>query len=214
MRNRFEKQLQELNNNLVMMGTLCENAISLSINAFLEGDKEFIQEVLDMEQEINEKETEIERQCLKLLLQQQPVAKDLRIISAALKMITDIERIGDQACDIVELVQEVSEMYQESFPHIRNMAQEAVKMVRQSIEAFVKRDLELANYVIAYDDIVDDLFSAVKDDIIEKIKTDGNNVQILVDLLMIAKYLERIGDHATNIAEWVVFSITGKHKEE
>jgi len=167
-----------------------------------------------MEQEINEKETEIERQCLKLLLQQQPVAKDLRIISAALKMITDIERIGDQACDIVELVQEVSEMYQESFPHIRNMAQEAVKMVRQSIEAFVKRDLELANYVIAYDDIVDDLFSAVKDDIIEKIKTDGNNVQILVDLLMIAKYLERIGDHATNIAEWVVFSITGKHKEE
>jgi phosphate transport system regulatory protein PhoU len=214
MRNRFEIQLQELNNNLVIMGTLCENAISISINAFLKNDKEFIKEVLNIEREINEKEAEIEQQCLKLLLKQQPVAKDLRIISAALKMITDIERIGDQACDIAELVQETSESDKESFPHIRSMAKEAVKMVKESIEAFVNRDLELANHVISYDDIVDDLFSTVKDDIIEKIKMDGYNVQILVDMLMIAKYLERIGDHATNIAEWVVFSITGSHKEE
>lgn len=214
MRNRFDTQLSELNNNLTAMGALCENAIHLAIRAFLDGEQSFAKKAVQIEREIDEKEKEIEQQCLRLLLQQQPVAKDLRIISSALKMITDIERIGDQASDIAELTEYTAASYIVISPHIKKMAEEAVKMVNDSIESFVKRDLELARSVIAYDDVVDTLFYTVKCDIIELLKIENSNGEAIIDVLMIAKYLERIADHATNIAEWVEFSITGKHKEE
>ncbi|MEF9983346.1 MAG: phosphate signaling complex protein PhoU [Oscillospiraceae bacterium] len=214
MRNKFDTQLLELNNNLTMMGALCENAISMAVKAFLNGEHNYADRAIEVDCEIDEKEKEIEQQCLRLLLQQQPVAKDLRIISSALKMITDIERIGDQASDIAELSKYTLVTDTQNYPHIKKMAEESVKMVTDSIDSFVKQDLELANYVIAYDDIVDDLFCKVKSDIIELIKTEHSNAEVIIDILMIAKYLERIADHSTNIAEWVVFSITGKHKEE
>ena len=214
MRNRFDRQLSELNNNLTEMGALCENAIYLAVRAFIEGELEFAKKSVEVDSEIDEKEKEIEQQCLRLLLQQQPVARDLRILSSALKMITDIERIGDQASDIAELAQYTVGTYSMISPHIKKMAEESVKMVKDSIDSFVKRDQKLAESVIAYDDIVDSLFYTVKCDIIELLKSENTNGEAIIDVLMIAKYLERIADHATNIAEWVLFSITGKHKEE
>ena len=159
-------------------------------------------------------ETEIESMCLKLLLQQQPVAKDLRIISAALKMITDIERIGDQAAYIAEITGYANLAESLNKIRIKDMAIAAIKMVTDAIDAFVKEDLELANAVIEYDDVVDNSFLEVKSDIIELISKDKASGEVAIDMMMIAKYLERIADHATNIAEWVVFSITGKHEEE
>ncbi|MEG0895314.1 MAG: phosphate signaling complex protein PhoU [Oscillospiraceae bacterium] len=213
MRNRFDKELEQLNNNLTMMGSLCENSISMAIKAFLDGEENYAKKAIEMENQIDEMEKEIENQCLKLLLQQQPVAKDLRIISSALKMITDIERIGDQSRDIAEITKYTTAQKQIS-PHIKKMAEEVVKMVTDAIESFVKRDLNLAQSVIFYDDVIDGFFNTVKSDIIDIIKNDNTDGETIIDILMIAKYLERIGDHATNIAEWVVFSITGKHEEE
>ena len=210
MRNRFETQLLELDNNLVTMGTLCETAISLSVKAFIEGNQEFAKKALEVEDEIDEKEREIEHQCLQLLLQQQPVAKDLRAVSAVLKMITDLERIGDQAADIAELSEYTKTV--NTSEHIKKMAEEATKMVTDSIDSFVRNDKELAKQVIAYDDIVDDLFVIIKTETIEQLKKGDEDAEGLIDILMIAKYLERIGDHATNIAGWVLFSITGRHK--
>ena len=214
MRNKFDNELLILNENLTSMGALCENSISMAVKAFLSGDVSYAKITIEVDSEIDEKEKEIEQQCLKLLLQQQPVARDLRTISAALKMITDIERIGDQASDIAELTRYTKGYENAISPHIRKMTEEAVKMVKDAIESFVKRDLQLAKNVIEYDDVVDSLFITVKNDIIGMIKNEKDEGEVIIDILMIAKYLERIADHATNIAEWVEFSITGRHKEE
>lgn len=212
MRSRFEEELLTLNTMLIEMGALVETAIATSIDALKRQDVEFARKAIAFDREVDRKERDIETLCLKLLLQQQPVAKDLRLISAALKMITDMERIGDQAADIAEISIFLSgETYIKKLEHIPQMGEATVKMVTESIDAFVKKDLELANKVIAYDDVVDGLFDNIKADLIALIQADSANGGQVIDLIMIAKYLERIGDHAVNIAEWVVFSITGKH---
>ncbi|MDD3766706.1 MAG: phosphate signaling complex protein PhoU [Eubacteriales bacterium] len=213
MRNRFDAQLEMLNNSLIAMGALCENAIASAVKALMNNDMTLVSAVIAAEAEIDQKEKDIESLCLKLLLQQQPVARDLRLISAALKMITDMERIGDQAADISEIVSYIDLSGSINKIHISDMAQAAIKMVTDSIDAFVKRDLKLAEQVIKHDDVVDDLFSKIKSDVVSLITNNPKDGEQFVDLIMIAKYLERIGDHATNIAEWVVFSITGEHKE-
>ena len=211
MRNRFDNQLAEMNNELISMGALCENAIASAVKALLEGDIKLAAAAIRIDQEIDRKEREIESMCLKLLLQQQPVARDLRQISAALKMITDMERIGDQASDIAEIVTCLSGVCGHN-THIDQMAQATIKMVTNSLDAFVRRDLTLAWSVIEYDDVVDRLFDECKSDLIAEIAQNPEDGERVLDVLMIAKYLERIGDHATNIAEWVEFSITGSHK--
>lgn len=212
MRSKFDAQLALLNTQLIQMGALCEAVIANATKALLEGDRELAQKTVEADEEIDQKEREIEGLCLKLLLQQQPVARDLRQISSALKMITDMERIGDQAGDISEitLLANIKRATAET-KHITAMAQATIKMVTDSIEAFVRQDLELARAVIAYDDVVDDLFNAVKSDMISLIRVDADNGEFAIDLMLIAKYFERIGDHATNIAEWVEFAITGRH---
>lgn len=211
MRNRFDNQLAEMNNELISMGALCENAIASAVKALLEGDIKLAAAAIRIDQEIDRKEREIESMCLKLLLQQQPVASDLRLISSVLKMITDIERIGDQASDIAEIVTYLSGACGRN-THIDQMAQATIKMVTDSLDAFVRRDLTLAWSVIEYDDVVDRLFDECKSDLIAEIAQNPEDGERVLDVLMIAKYLERIGDHATNIAEWVEFSITGSHK--
>ena len=211
MRNRFDTQLLVLNNELIAMGALCENAIASSVKALLSEDVKLAASAIRIDQEIDRKEREIESMCLKLLLQQQPVASDLRLISAVLKMITDIERIGDQASDIAEIVTYLPKISGHN-KHIEEMAQATIKMVTDSLDAFVRRDLTLAWSVIEYDDVVDNLFTACKKDLIADIANNPADGERVLDILMIAKYLERIGDHATNIAEWVEFSITGTHK--
>ena len=211
MRNRFDTQLIELNNELIAMGALCENAIASSVKALLSEDVKLAASAIRIDQEIDRKEREIESMCLKLLLQQQPVASDLRLISAVLKMITDIERIGDQASDIAEIVTYLPKISGHN-KHIEEMAQATIKMVTDSLDAFVRRDLSLARSVIEYDDVVDNLFTECKKDLIADIAKNPEDGERVLDILMIAKYLERIGDHATNIAEWVEFSITGTHK--
>lgn len=215
MRNRFDRELGLLNNELIEMGALVENAITIATRALLEQNHEMARRAMAFDEEIDQKEKDIERHCLKLLLQQHPVAADLRLISTALKMITDMERIGDQAQDISEITLRLLE--DEAFdPHdyIPRMAQATIKMVTEAIDAFVARDLALAQQVIDYDDVVDDLFVSVKNDLISLLVTDASKGEQAIDLIMVAKYFERIGDHATNIAEWVIFSITGKHKTE
>lgn len=212
MRNRLDTQLDQLNNQLISMGALCENAIAIAVKSLMNNDIVLAKSVKTTEIEIDQKEKDIESLCLKLLLQQHPVAGDLRLISAALKMITDMERIGDQAADIAEIVAYVDLTDNINKLHISDMATATIKMVTDSIDAFVKRDLKLAEEVIAYDDVVDELFCKIKKDVISLITNNQKDGEQFVDIIMIAKYLERIGDHATNIAEWVVFSITGEHK--
>lgn len=215
MRNRFDKELQTLNNELIEMGSMIETAIEGAARALIKKDVLLAREVIVMDADINEKEREIERHCLKLLLQQQPVATDLRLISTALKMITDMERIGDQAADISEIVTRAAkEEYFREFPNISKMAEATIKMVKNSVDAFVNKDIELANSVIQDDDVVDNLFAIVKQALIESIRQHEDTGELTIDFLMIAKYFERIGDHAVNIAQWVVFSITGTHKNE
>jgi phosphate transport system protein len=214
MRNRLDTQLDQLNNQLISMGALCENAIAIAVKSLMNNDIVLAKSVKTTEIEIDQKEKDIESLCLKLLLQQHPVAGDLRLISAALKMITDMERIGDQAADIAEIVAYVDLTDNINKLHISDMATATIKMVTDSIDAFVKRDLKLAEEVIAYDDVVDELFCKIKKDVISLITNNQKDGEHFVDIIMIAKYLERIGDHATNIAEWVVFSITGEHKEQ
>jgi len=212
MRGTFDEQLGQLNNMLIEMGMLIETAIALATQALREQDIELAKKAIAYEQEINQKEKDIESLCFNLLMRQQPIARDLRLISAAMKMITDMERIGDQATDIAEITIIIADVpHIKKLVHIPQMATATVKMVAQSIDAFVRKDLELAEAVIKYDDVVDELFVTVKQDLIELIRADGTNGTQALDLLMIAKYLERIGDHAVNIAEWVVFSITGKN---
>ena len=212
MRNRFDSQLEKLNLELITMGALCEDAISASVKALLDGDEMLLEKVFAADAEIDQKERDIEAICMKLLLQQQPVAGDLRVISSALKMISDMERIGDQASDIAEITKFVKNSDVKSKVHIKDMAAAAIKMVTDSVESFVKKDIELASAVMKYDDKVDNLFDCVKDELVRLIAADSENGEYCIDLLMIAKYLERIGDHAVNIAEWVEYSITGAHR--
>lgn len=212
MRNKFDSQLEKLNLELITMGALCEDAISASVKGFLDDDDALCQKAVEAEDEINRKERDIESICMKLLLEQQPVARDLRVISSALKMISDMERIGDQAYDIAEIAKFIKNSNVKSKIHIKDMAAAATKMVTDSIESFVKKDVELARAVMAYDDKVDNLFDCVKDELVQLITEDKANGEFCIDLLMIAKYLERIGDHAVNIAEWVEYSITGTHR--
>lgn len=213
MRNKFDKELENLNLELIKMGGLIESAIELSAKALINQDLSLVKKVNELEIEIDDMEKTIESHCLKLLLQQQPVASDLRIISTALKMITDMERIGDNAEDIAEIGRFlVDEKYIKDLVHIPQMAEATINMVTKSIDAFVNKDLILAEEVCAADDIVDNLFQVVKKELIEKIQENTENGEQAIDLLMIAKYFERIGDHAENIAEWVIFSITGEHK--
>lgn len=214
MRNGFDKQLDELNNNMMLMGTLIEQAIELAIGALVNRDMDKAKQAIAFDDQIDEQEKKIERLCLKLLLQQQPVAKDLRIISSALKMITDMERIGDHASDISEITLVLDKEGEVTLlTSIREMAKETTQMVIKSVEAFVARDIELARNVIKQDDKVDTLFTELKSEIIRLINKSEEDGELATDLLMIGKYFERIGDHATNIAEWVEFSITGIHKD-
>ena len=215
MRNRFDRQLVQLNNELIEMGGMIEKAISDTVKALVNQDIELASNVIEYDEEIDHQERELEQLSLKLLLQQQPVAKDLRLISAALKMITDMERIGDHATDISEITIELSkESYIKKLDHIQQMAKETMVMLVQSVEAFVNKDMDKARTVIVHDDVVDDLFNKVKAELIAMIHEDVNAGEQASDLLMAAKYFERIGDHATNISEWVIFSITGQHPDD
>jgi len=213
MRNRFDEQLFELNREIIEMGAMCEEAIASAAKALTSGDAALATNVKKNGSAIDQMEREIESRCMKLLLHQQPVARDLRLISAALKMITDMERIGDQAEDIAEIVLFLNGHTMEGMEMIEDMARETTKMVTASVDAFVQKDIELAKKVIEQDDIVDDYFSKVKCAIISLIAENSADGEFALDLLMISKYFERIGDHATNIAEWVIYSVTGTHKE-
>lgn len=214
MRNSFDMQLRKLNNELIEMGSLIETAIARAYKGLINQNIEIAKENVEFDREIDQKEKEVENICLKLLLQQQPVASDLRLISSAIKMITDMERIGDQAADISELtILMAKTQYIKRLDHIEQMAKATIEMVTTSVDAFVKRDLELARSVFARDDIVDNLFVTIKNDLIELIREDVNNGEQAIDLIMVAKYFERIGDHAVNLADWVIFSILGHHEE-
>ena len=212
MRNRFDRQLKKLNDELIEMGSMIEKSIEKALVALVTQNTEKAKEVIAFDLEIDRQEREIESLCMKLLLQQQPVARDLRLISSALKMITDMERIGDQSADIAELAIMMSEKpYIKELKHISQMGQETMVMVVTSVDAFVEKDLEKAKEVLEHDDIVDNLFDEVKAELIEMIHQNKEIGEQATDLLMVAKYFERIGDHATNIAEWVIYSITGEH---
>ncbi len=213
MRNRFDEQLSQLNTELITMGALCEEAISGAAKYLIDNDSTLKEKVIDTDKQIDRKERDIENLCLRLILHQQPVATDLRLISAALKMISDMERIGDQASDIAEIVKFVNKTNLRENVHIGDMARATIKMVTDSIDSFVKRDMDIAQSVILHDDTVDNLFLKIKGELISAIKDGTGDAEALIDLLMIAKYFERIGDHAENIAEWVIYSITGKHAE-
>lgn len=210
MRNRFDGQLAHLNDELTTMGALCEEAISGCVKYLTEGGDAMREAALEADRQIDQKERDIERLCMRLLLQQQPVATDLRVISSALKMISDMERIGDQATDITEIVEHIRDNAPVNKTHITEMASAAIKMVTDSVESFVKKDILLAKSVIGQDDTVDALFDKVKNELIEAVREGRDSAEALIDLLMIAKYFERIGDHAENIAEWVIYSITNK----
>ena len=214
MRNRLDQQLAQLNRELIEMGALCEEVIAMACRAMLEGDVAMAQKVAPLDSEIDQKERDIESLCLKLLLQQQPVARDLRQISAALKMITDMERIGDQAEDIAAIVEFLKGRSVENGDMLEDMSRAVIKMVTESVDAYVKHDIILAEKVVSDDDTVDACFEKVKTALIDRIAQNPADGAYALDLLMIAKYFERIGDHAVNIAQWVIFSVTGVHKEE
>lgn len=213
MRDFFQEQLNELKRELTIMGASCEEIIALASHALTDMDEDLVRKVETIGAQIDESERTIETICMKLLLRQQPVARDLRQISAAMKMIIDMERIGDQAEDIVEIVPYMNAHPDEKFPKIREMAKAAQTMVTDAIDAYVKQDLELAKKVMAHDDVVDNYFIQIKKGIIDLIAAEPSQGEYALDLLMIAKYFERIGDHCTNIAEWVEFSVTGIHKD-
>lgn len=213
MRSRFDEQLMLLNKEMIEMGALCEEAIELVTKALQTNDGEIYKKVRPISLEIDQKEKDIEARCMKLLLQQQPVARDLRQISAALKMITDMERIGDQAEDIAEIIGYLNgENHNDKVP-IQEMAQAAIKMVTESVDAYVNKDVALAAAILKEDDIIDEYFMESKRRLIKMVSDNPENGEYALDLLMVAKYFERIGDHATNIAEWVIFSVTGVHEE-
>ena len=213
MRSKFDEQLNNLNNELIKMGALCEEAISGVTKLLIDNDHKMKDSVFEADKEIDRKERDIETLCMRLLLHQQPIASALRLVSSALKMISDMERIGDQASDIAEMAEYVNCSGLQSEIHIADMARATIKMVTDSIDSFVKKDVYMAHSVIKHDTIVDNLFDEIKGELISAIEQKSANAEALCDLLMIAKYFERIGDHAENIAEWVIYSITGKHVE-
>lgn len=210
MRLHFDEQLDLLNRELITMGALCENAIALSAKALVEGTPALAGDVCDLSAQIDNKEREIESMCLKLLLQRQPVAKDLRVVSSALKMVTDMARIGDQSADIAEIIRLANIRATDDMQIIQDMSLAVIKMVTDSIDAFVKKDGQMARAVIDYDDVVDDFFNQVKKILVDLFSQPEADGEYAIDLLMIAKYFERIGDHAVNVAKWVLFSLTGK----
>lgn len=215
MRNKFDEQLDNLNVKMIEMGQLCEHAIDIAVKMALEGvNEDMKQEVFETDAEIDKKEREIENICMKLLLRQQPVAKDLRVISSALKMISDMERIGDQASDIAELAKYIHNSNLKLKIHLDDMAKEVIKMVNHSVDSFVNKDLFMARSVIISDDVVDNYFNDIKKQLIKYISQGEDEGEEFIDILMVSKYLERIGDHATNIAEWVEYSILGKHVDD
>ncbi len=217
MRSRFDEQLSILNRELTQMGAMCEEIIALAAKCLDKADEDVYSRVNSLEEDIDHMEHEIESLCLRLILQQQPVARDLRLVSSALKMITDMERIGDQAADISEIAGFINDRQSEERGYIKLMAEAAVNMMTESIDAFVNRDVSLAQKAIAHDDIVDNYFDKTKKSLIKMIAENPLNEddgEYAIDLIMIAKYFERIGDHAVNIAEWVEFSVTGVHKGE
>ena len=208
----FTKQLEQLNDQMITMGSMIENAIETAIAALVSQDTERAEEAIAYDMEVDAQERNIEQLCYQLLLMQQPVASDLRLVSATMKMITDMERIGDHAADISELTLLMAgKPYIREISDIEQMAKQTTVMVTNSVDAYVNRDLDLARKVIQMDDEVDELFNKVKSEIIGEIRTGGDDGEQTTDLLMAAKYFERIGDHATNIAEWVIFSLTGEH---
>lgn len=211
MREYYTAQLETLNTNMIQMGALCEDAISAAIQSLLEDDRTIAKKVADTELEIDQMERDIERQCMRLLLMQQPVATDLRVVSSALRMIADLERIGDQAFDIADITKSGSFQGFSGKVHIKEMAKAAIHMVTDSVDSYVKQDVQLAKRVTEEDDVVDELFLKVRRELAKLIHTDQNASEQAMDLLMIAKYLERIGDHAVNVSEWVIYSVTGKH---
>ncbi len=213
MRIFFDEMLRTLNVEMIKMGALCEDAITCAVKALLDNDGEMAEKAFQAERAIDEKEREIEGLCMKLLLQQQPVATDLRTVSSALKMISDMERIGDQAADIAEMTGFVGSEHAFGKVHIKEMALEAISMVTCSLQSFVDHDVTAAQAVIAADDRVDALFTKVRRELIALIAERPEHGEACIDILMIAKYLERIGDHATNIAEWVEFAVTGVHHD-
>lgn len=210
MRTRFDEQLQQLNREMITMGMLCENAIEKAAQALLSVDIELAGSLPEILTQVNQKERDIENICLRLLLHQQPVARDLRTVSAALKMVTDVERIGNQSADIAEIIGMAHIHEVDSHLPLDDMAEAVIKMVTDSMDAYVKKDMEIAKSVVAYDNVVDEYFNDVKKALIEQLKQTESDAEAILDLLMIAKYFERIGDHAVNIANWVQFSITGK----
>ena len=214
MRSRFDEQLSSLNSALIEMGALCEEVIDIVTKSLADGNRHLAKKVAPLDCEIDRMERSIESMCLKLLLHQQPVARDLRMISSALKMITDMERIGDQAEDIAEIIGFLDKDAGMRGTSLQRMGEAASGMVAQSVEAYVGKDLDLARSVVSQDDIVDSLFIEVKKELIGEVASNPDEGEYILDLLMIAKYFERIGDHAVNIAQWVVFSVTGEHEEE
>lgn len=214
MREYYESQLAKLNTEMIQMGARCEDAISGAIQALLENNRTLAEKVDDFELEIDQYERDIERLCMRLLLLQQPVATDLRVVSSALKMISDLERIGDQASDIAGITGYIEDEQLKSGTHIYEMARAASRMVTDSVDSFVRKDLGKARAVQKEDDIVDGLFDTVKNELVGQITEHPDLSGECLDLLMIAKYLERIGDHAVNVAEWVEYSITGAHAGE
>ena len=208
MRLKFDEQLRQLNNEMILMGDMIQKAIQDTIEAFFNQNTEKAKQIMKDDELVDQEQKKIENICFQLLIQQQPVARDLRTITAAMKMVTDMERIGDQAADIAELTIMISDSpYLLNVENIKRMSAETVTMLLQAISAYVERDMEKACQVIEHDDIVDELFVKVKKDLIEVMQNNADYAEHAADLLMVNKYLERIGDHATNIAEWVIFSI-------
>ena len=210
MRSRFDEQLALLNKDLIEMGAMCEEVIALAAKALLDGDPALAAKVAPLDTEIDQMERQVENQCMKLLLHQQPVAKDLRVISAAMKMIYDLQRIGDQAYDIADISRYVQDTELMHRLPMQQLADAAVAMVTDSVDAFVRMDFALAKHVIAADDTVDEYFSRMKEELAKVLRQDGDS-SVCLDILMISKYLERIADHAVNIADWVIFAQTGAH---
>ena len=211
MRSKFDEQLHLLNQEMMQMGSMIEDSIQKAINALIDQNVELAKKIMDNDTQIDHEQKKIENLCFNLLMQQQPVAKDLRVISAAMKMVTDMERIGDHAADISEMTIMLSkEPYVLNLDDIKKMASETVIMLIRSIEAYVEKDMKKAVDVIASDDVVDDLFDKNKAELIEQIQREPQSAESAADMLMVAKYFERIGDHATNIAEWVIFALDDK----
>lgn len=210
MRSQFDDMLEQLNTELIHMGALCEDAITNSTKLLCKKDGS-VEKVAAIEDEINSMERKIEGMCMKLLLRQQPVARDLRQISSALKMISDMERIGDQALDIAEVARFVNNANTEKNQHLEKMAEATIKMLSKAIDSFVKKDQQMVHQVMKFDDVVDDLFELIKKEVIQGISEKHEDGEYLADVLMAAKYFERIGDHAVNLVEWVEYSITGTH---